>query len=339
MTSPTGPPFQYGATCGYLPAHSGAATPTPTYRSPPPALGHSVLPRRETDQQRIPAQPTPHNCDLGHGGPIFQAPRATGFPETSDECVLQLPLEARNQQWGYVLDRHQLIGHLELLLPLASLVPAPEALTNVTLICTRFDYIGLRAQWSSQCVVYQLFGQALASLQECFARERVFPLEEGRVYYLPSKVFSRAKLSLAPVTTGSLTLLLTLLNPVTLRRLLHRLGGPVYVSLRQLQMASSSLQTLESDPHLIAPVSVAMPAGFELLILNVEHTIKTKVMALRQLIQQTLESDSHLIALVSVAMPAGFDLLTLNVEHTIKTKVMALRQLIQWSGYPAVFLL
>ena len=44
MTSPTGPPFQHGATYGYLPSHSSAATPTPTYQSHPPALGHSLLP-------------------------------------------------------------------------------------------------------------------------------------------------------------------------------------------------------------------------------------------------------------------------------------------------------
>ena len=123
--------------------------------------------------------------------------------------MLQLPPEARNQQWGYVLDRHQLIGHVALPLPLASLVPAPGALTNVTLIRTRFDYTGLRARRNSHCVVYQLFGQAVARLQDRYARERTLPLEEGRVYYLPSEVFSGAKLNLAPVTTGSLNLLLT----------------------------------------------------------------------------------------------------------------------------------
>ena len=167
-----------------------------------------------------------------------------------------------------MLDRHQLIGHVALPLPLVSLMPAPGALTNVTLVRVRFDYTGLRAQWSSHCVVYQLFGQAVASLQDRFARERVFPLEEGSVYYLPSEVFSRAKLSLAPVTTGSLTLVLTVLNPVTLRRLLHKVGGPVHGSLRKLQTALSSLQALESDPQLETPVSVAMPAGFDLLALN-----------------------------------------------------------------------
>ena len=157
------------------------------------------------------------------------------------ESVLQLPPEARNQQWGYVLDRHQLIGHVALPLPLVSLVPAPGALTDVTLVRVRFDYSGLRARWSSYHVVHQLFGQAVASLQDRFARERAFPLEEGRVYYLPSEVFFRAKLCLALVTTGSLTLLLTVLNRVTLRRLLHRLGGLVYGSLRKLQTALSSL--------------------------------------------------------------------------------------------------
>ena len=47
LTSSTGAPFQYGATYGYLPVHSGAATPAPAYQSPPPsprALGHSLLP-------------------------------------------------------------------------------------------------------------------------------------------------------------------------------------------------------------------------------------------------------------------------------------------------------
>ena len=134
------------------------------------------------------------------------------------------------------------------------------------------------------CVAYQLFGQAVVRLQDRYARERAFLLEEGRVYYLPSEVFSRAKLSLAPVTTGSLTLLLTVLNPVTLRRLLHKLGGPVHGSVRKLRVALSSLQTLENDSHWESPVCAAMPAGFYLLTLNVEHTVKTKVMALRQLL-------------------------------------------------------
>ena len=98
------------------------------------------------------------------------------------ECVLQLPPEAQNPQWGYVLDRHQLIGHVALALLLVSPVPAPGALTNVTLVRVRFDYTGSRAQWSSHCVLGQLFGQALASLQDCLARERVFLLEDGRVF-------------------------------------------------------------------------------------------------------------------------------------------------------------
>ena len=62
-------------------------------------------------------------------------------------------------------------------LTLASLVPAPGALTNVTLVGTRFDYTGLRAQWSSHCVVYLLFSQAVARRQDRFAPERAFPLE------------------------------------------------------------------------------------------------------------------------------------------------------------------
>ena len=206
-----------------------------------------------------------------------------GSLQPAAECVLQLPSEARNKQWGYVLDQHELVRHVALPLPLASLVPIPGALTNLTLIRARFDCTGLRAQWSSHCVV--LFGQAVARLRNRFARERTFPLEEGRVYYLPSEVFSRARLSLAPVTTGSLTLLLTVLNPVTLRRLLRKLGGPVHGSLRQLQVALSSLQALENDSHRECSIPATMPAGFDLLTLNVEHTVKTKVFTLRQLLQ------------------------------------------------------
>ena len=52
----------------------------------------------------------------------------------------------------------------------------------------------------------------------------------------------------------------------------------------QLQSALSSLQALEQDPDLGAAAFVSMPAGFDLLTLNVEHTVKTKVMALRQLL-------------------------------------------------------
>ena len=52
-----------------------------------------------------------------------------------------------------MLDRHQLIGHVALPLPLVSLVPAPGALTNVTLVRVRFDYTGLRALELTLCGV------------------------------------------------------------------------------------------------------------------------------------------------------------------------------------------
>ena len=78
---------------------------------------------------------------------------------------------------------------------------------------------------------------------------------------------------------------MTVPNPVTLRRLLQKLGGPVHGSFRELQGALSSLQTLENDSHREGAVPAAMPAGFDLLTLNVEHTVKTKVVALMQLLQ------------------------------------------------------
>ena len=91
--------------------------------------------------------------------------------------------------------------------------------------------------------------------------------------------------SFAPVTTGSLTLLLTVFNLVTLWRLLRNVVGPVSGSLRKLQAALSTFQDLEQSPNLGPISSMEMPAGFHLLTLNVEHTVKTKIVALRQLLQ------------------------------------------------------
>ena len=88
-----------------------------------------------------------------------------------------------------------------------------------------------------------------------------------------------------PVTTGCLTLLLTDLNLVTLRRLLRKVSDQVSGSLRKLQMALSPLQDLEHSPGLEPVAPMEAPTGFDLLTLNVEHTVKTKVVALRQLLQ------------------------------------------------------
>ena len=66
---------------------------------------------------------------------------------------------------------------------------------------------------------------------------------------------------------------------MTLRRLLR--SG----SLRKLQTALTFLHELEvgSSPKSVAPKCLC--AGFGLLTLDVEHTVKTKVVALRQLFQ------------------------------------------------------
>ena len=50
-------------------------------------------------------------------------------------------------------------------------------------------------------------------------------------------------------------------------------------------MALSSLHTLENDSHRKSLVSADMAAVFDLLTLNVEHTVKTIVVALRQLLE------------------------------------------------------
>ena len=51
------------------------------------------------------------------------------------------------------------------------------------------------------------------------------------------------------------------------------------------QIALSSLRDLEHSTGLEPAIPVDAPADFDLLTLNVEHTIKTKVVALRQLLQ------------------------------------------------------
>ena len=163
-------------------------------------------------------------------------------------------------------------------------MPSPGALVTVTLVHRTFDYKGLRAQWSSHCVAYQLFGQATTRVRDHFAGERVFFLEPERVYHLPLGVFTRAWLSFAPVTTLSLTLLLTVFNPVTLQRVMRKVVGPVCGSLRKLKVALSSLQDLEQSSDLGPAPSIEMPASFDLLTLNVEHTVKTKVVALRRVL-------------------------------------------------------
>ena len=72
------------------------------------------------------------------------------------------------------------------------------------------------------------------------------PLEPERVYYPPAGVFARARHRFAPVTTGSLSLLLTVaFDPVTVRRLMRKVVGPVNGSLCKLQAALSSLQDLD----------------------------------------------------------------------------------------------
>ena len=131
------------------------------------------------------------------------------------KCVPHWPPLTGNEQWGYVLESQRLVGYIPLPLPLTSLVPTPGAMANATRVRRMFNYTGLRAQCNSHCVVYQLFGQGVAPLRNRFAGERVFPLEPERVRYLPSSVFARARLIFAPITTGSLTLLLMIFNLVT----------------------------------------------------------------------------------------------------------------------------
>ena len=107
-----------------------------------------------------------------------------------NEVVLPLPNETANQQRRDVLEHDQLIGHVALPFPMMLLMPEPRAVTNVTVVERAF---GLCPSACSMEII-------LCGVQQGFL------LEEGSVFYLFSTVFSTAKLRLAPVTTGSLTL-------------------------------------------------------------------------------------------------------------------------------------
>ena len=200
-------------------------------------------------------------------------------------CFLQLPPTTQSQQWGYVMDRKCLLGHVPLSPPLAFLVPLPGALVNVTLVRESFDYTALRAQWSSHCVVYQLYGHSTARLDVRSGRMRSYPLKFGSVHYLPAEVFACSKLTFSSVTTGSLTLLLTVLKPRALQRLFRTVEGPVHGPLHTLQEALRSLQDLQDALDRDGVTVHDIPAGFDFLTANVQHTVQTKLVALRQLLQ------------------------------------------------------
>ena len=108
-----------------------------------------------------------------------------------------------------------------------------------------------------------------------------------------------------PSLQGLSDLLLTVLNRVTLRRLLRKVSGPVSGSIRKLQVALSSLQDLEQSPSSEPVIPVDALAGFDLLTLNVEHTMKTKVVALRHLLQWSGYPTVVLLQEVG-ALPARF---------------------------------
>ena len=190
--------------------HTAARPCPPTPNSPSPPHWGTISPftGKRANQRRgdlplpcdHPADMTPTDSDE-----FFRPQEPLSSVKPVTDCVLKLSPIASNQRWRYVLQSQRLVGFVPLPLPFASLVPAPGALVNVTLVRGLFDYTGLQAQQSSHCVVYHLFGQAAARLRIRFAREQVFPLESNRVYYLPFGVFARARLNFVPITSGTRT--------------------------------------------------------------------------------------------------------------------------------------
>ena len=103
-------------------------------------------------------------------------------------------------------------------------------------------------------------------------------------YYLPPEIFAREGLGFVPIPIGFLTLLLTFLIPLTLRRFLKAVQSPISGSLRRLQATLANLAELEVDISLEVAYPVRSSAAFGLPTVNVAHTVKTKGVALRQLL-------------------------------------------------------
>ena len=99
-------------------------------------------------------------------------------------------------------------------------------------------------------------------------------------YPPPKKIFHEHGSVLAPITTGS-----PMLPVMVLQRLLRRVQSPVTGSFRNLQTTLACLHEFELrlGPQSVAPE--CRSSGFDSLTLRVEHTVKTKVVALRQLLQ------------------------------------------------------
>ena len=101
----------------------------------------------------------------------------------------------------------------------------------------------------------------------------------------PPEIFACKRLNFAPVTMGSLTLLLTVLDPMGLAGLLQKVQSLISGPLRKLQSAMASLQELEGSHAPESVIPKCPSTAFDLLTLNVEQTMKTKVVALCQMVQ------------------------------------------------------
>ena len=75
-----------------------------------------------------------------------------------------------------------------------------------------------------------------------------------------------------------------MLNPRTLRPF-HGVARPVTGPLQTLQHAISALHALDSNSSAESVVTRDVAAGFDFLTLNVQHTVKTKLVELRQPLQ------------------------------------------------------
>ena len=105
------------------------------------------------------------------------------------------------------------------------------------------------------------------------AGEHVFLLHLGSVYDLRPDVFARKRRCFARVTMGSLTVLLTVLNPITFRQFPRRVPRRINGSFCRLQTSLSNLTEREIDASLKITAEKSPVTAFGVLTVTLEHTV------------------------------------------------------------------
>ena len=253
MSSPTGPPFQFGAAYGYIRAHNGTTTPTHKYQPPPPHnLGTAFSPHWEMGkptpwQLTPPPLRPPHKPNPVQRQQISSASRASCLAKACNQMRAEATRSGEQSAMGIRPRKSETCWFCS--------SPFTVSLLNASAGCASQRHLGPRVVWLHRPTGTVEFTLRNVPLVWTGCGTSARPLRKGtsvplgvyHVYYLPLGVFARARLNFVPIATVSLTLLLTVLNPMTLRRLLRKLSAPISGSLRKLHIALSSLEDLEPN--------------------------------------------------------------------------------------------